>query len=81
MDIQTIRELAEKYSHAELEACIDRHIAEGKNDCWCCESAEETVNVLSKASYMKRLVETGKAGNLQEAMRVLAKSMRSIQQK
>ena len=51
MDIQTIRELAEKYSHAELEACIDEHISEGKNACWCCDSAEETVNILSKASY------------------------------
>ena len=81
MDIQTIRELAEKYSHAELEACIDAHVSEGKNVCWSCDSAEDTVNVLSKASYMKRLLESGKAGNLQEAMRVLAKSMRSIQQK
>lgn len=80
MDIQTIRELAEKYSHAELEACIDEHISEGKNACWCCDSAEETVNILSKASYMKRLVETGKAESLQEAMRILAKSMRDIQQ-
>ena len=81
MDIQVIRELAEKHTHDELEKCIDQQIAEGKNDCWCCDSAEETVNVLSKASYLMQMVEAGKAKDIPEAMRLLARSMRSIQQK
>ena len=81
MDIQVIRELAEKHTHAELEKCIDQQIAEGKNDCWCCETPEDTVNVLSKASYLRQMVEAGKAKDIPEAMRLLARSMRSIQQK
>lgn len=81
MDINAIKEAAENFSHAELEACIEAHIANGSNTCYIGENAEGTIEVLSKASYMKQQIETGKAKDLTEAMRLLAASIRSISKK
>lgn len=78
--IQHVRELAEKYSHDELERCIDQQIMEGTNSCQCCETAEETVNVLSKASWIKKQIEDGHCQSVTDAIRKLAASMRAVQQ-
>ena len=78
--IQQVRELAEKYTHAQLEACIDEHIRSGKNSCGVSGEAEEVMNILSKASYVRQMIEEGKAENLTDAIRKLALSMRNVQQ-
>ena len=78
--MQEIRKLAEKYSHAELENCIEQQISEGSNTCFIGQTPEETMNVLSKASYVKQQVEEGKTASILEAIREMAARMRSIQQ-
>ncbi|NQT27766.1 hypothetical protein HQ585_20585 [candidate division KSB1 bacterium] len=78
--IQHVRQLAEKFSHTEIEACIDEHIKEQSNACFVGADDTETMNVLSKASWVKHEIETGAVENLTDAMRKLAASMRAIQQ-
>ncbi|HDQ45822.1 MAG TPA: hypothetical protein ENN17_10060 [bacterium] len=78
--IHQVRELAEKFSHDELERCIDRQIGEGTNPCCLCSTAEETVNILSKASWVRKQIETGTSPSLTDALRKLAASMRRITQ-
>lgn len=78
--MQDIRKLAEKYSHAELENCIEQQISEGSNACFIGHTPEETLNILSKASYVKQQVEEGKAPSILDAIRKMAASMRSLQQ-
>ena len=77
--MQKIRELAVKYTHKELEACIDQQIKEGSNACFMGATTEETMNTLSKASYINRLIDSGKARDVVDGLRQLAASMRSIQ--
>ncbi|MFC1501830.1 hypothetical protein ACFL6A_00290 [bacterium] len=76
--MKDIRETAEKYSHAELEACIEKQIREGSNSCFTGENPEETMAVLSKASYVKKQVEEGKADTILDAVRQMAASIRSL---
>lgn len=78
--IQHVRALAQKYSHAELEKCIDQQIAEGKNSCFTGENQDKTVNVLSKASWVVKQVEDGNSSDVVAALRQLAASMRQVQQ-
>ena len=78
--IQHVRNLAESHSHEQIEACIDQHIKEHTNSCFVGEDDTETMNVLSKASWIKEQLESGECENLTEAMRKLAASMRAIQQ-
>lgn len=77
--MQAVRELAERYSHQEIERCIEQQITGGKNDCHAGESPEETMNILSKASYVRRMVETGKAKDVTDAVRQMAGKIRSLQ--
>lgn len=78
--MKEIRDLAEKYSHAELESCIEQQISEGSNACFIGQTPEETMNVLSKASYVKQQVEEGKAASILDAIRKMAAGIRSLQQ-
>lgn len=79
--IQHVRVLAQEYTHQELEKCIDQQIVEGSNTCFSDgENAEETVNVLSKASWVAKQVEEGKSTDVVDALRKLAASMRQVQQ-
>ena len=76
--MKKIKELAEKYSSEELEKCIDQHLREGQNVCFFGTDDTETMNKLSKASYIKQLVEKGESENVTDAIRKLASSMRGM---
>ena len=78
--MKDIREMAEKYSHSELEACIQQQIEQGSNDCFKGETPDETMAVLSKASFVKKQVEDGKAGSVLDGVRQMAASIRSLGQ-
>ena len=78
--MQHVKQLAEKYSHEELEKCIADEINNGKNVCFTGETEEDTMNTLSKASYIRRLVAEGKAENVLDGLRKLAAQIRSVQQ-
>jgi len=78
--MQHVKQLAEKYSHKELEKCIAQQIKDGKNACFTGETENETMNTLSKASYIKKQIADGKAENVLDGLRKLAAQMRSVQQ-
>jgi len=76
--MKEIRELVEKYSHVALEAAIDQHIREGTNPCFTGETDEETMAILSKASFVRKLMDEGKADSVTDGIRQLAGSIRSL---
>lgn len=78
--MQEIRKMIETYSHAELEKCTEEQVASGTNICFTGSNAEETMTVLSKASYVKRLIEEGKVESVTDGIRQLAGSIRQLQQ-
>ena len=80
MDMNAIKRLAEENSSAELEGFIDDHLKEGSNAGYVGANDEETMNVLSKASYIKGLIEKGEVQNVNEGIRKLAGTMRGLQQ-
>ena len=80
MNVKDIKNLATTHSHAELEAFIEQHLEEGTNPCFVGEDDEDTLNVLSKASYIKKQLEDGTVQNIKEAIRKMAAEIRAVQQ-
>ena len=78
--MKEVRELVETYSHAELEQCIEEQISSGVNGCFTGSNTEETMSVLSKASYVKQMMEEGKVDSVTDGIRKLAGSIRQLQQ-
>ena len=77
--MQEIKKIVETFTHAELEKCINDQIASGTNVCFTGSDAEETMTVLSKASYVKKLIEEGKVDSVTDGIRQLAGSIRQLQ--
>jgi hypothetical protein len=77
MNIKSIRELAQKYTAEELEACIEDEIGLMKNACYLGDSPEETVDSLSKASYIRQMMDRENLP-LNEALRKLAQTIRGL---
>ena len=80
MKMKDIKRLATEYSHEQLEAYIEQHLEEGTNPCFVGEDEEDTMNVLSKASYIKSQLERGAVTDIKEAIRKLAAEIRGVQQ-
>ena len=78
--MQDVKKMIETYSHAELEKCIEDQISTGANACFTGSTAEETMTVLSKASYVKKLLEEGEVDSVIDGIRKLAGSIRQLQQ-
>lgn len=77
INIQEIRELAAKYTPEQIEGCITQQIETGVNVCLRDESSERIVNELSKAQFVRLLIEKGVS--LPDALRELARRMREVQ--
>ena len=77
MDVKEIKELAKRFSPEQIEGCITQQLETGKNVCLKNPSAEYIINELSKAEFIKKLIAEGM--ELADALRELAKRMRSIQ--
>lgn len=75
--VREIKELAKKFTPEQIEACITEQIETGKNVCVKDASAEIIINELSKAEFIRELVDKGMS--LADALRELAKRMRLIQ--
>ncbi len=75
--MKDIRELAKRYTPEEIEGCISQQIEEGKNICDVIGPTEKVLNELSKAEYVRELMEKGM--KLSEAIRELAKRIRNVQ--
>ncbi len=78
MHIAEIRELARRFSPAELETCIQQQLSGGSNPCEEEGSPEDTISVLAKAEYVRHLVENGMP--LGAAIRELGRRIRALQQ-
>lgn len=77
IDISGIKELAKRFSPEEIEGCITQQIETGENVCLKDESSEKVINELSKAEFVRDLMEKGM--NLADALRELARRMRQVQ--
>lgn len=77
--IREVRELARRFSAAQIEGCIQHQLDEGSNPCAPDGSAEEAMSVLAKAEYVRHLMEERDL-SLSEAIRELGRRIRALQQ-
>ncbi|MBA4348788.1 MAG: hypothetical protein C0415_02225 [Thermodesulfovibrio sp.] len=77
MHIKEIRELAGKFKPDEIEQCIAQQISEGTNICYIGGHTEHVVNELSKAEFVRDLMDKGMSMN--DAVRELARRIRLVQ--
>lgn len=78
MNISEIREIAKRFTPEQIEGCITQQIETGKNICLINESSEKIIDELSKAGFVKNLMEKGMS--LADALRELARRIRLMQQ-
>ncbi|PIQ93202.1 MAG: hypothetical protein COY75_06745 [Nitrospirae bacterium CG_4_10_14_0_8_um_filter_41_23] len=76
-DIKEIKELTKRFTPEHIEGCITLQIETGKNICLRHESAEKIINELSKAEFIRDLIDEGMS--LADALRELARRMRLVQ--
>ena len=77
MDIKEIREIAKSFSPEQIESCITQQVETGRNVCVETQATEEILNELSKASFVRELMEGGMS--LADALRELARRIRRLQ--
>jgi len=75
--IKEIKELAKKFTPEQLENCIAQQITEGQNVCEIAGPTEYVINELSKAEFVRELMEKGMS--LTDAVRELARRIRLVQ--
>ncbi|MFO0753750.1 MAG: hypothetical protein U0411_10565 [Thermodesulfovibrionales bacterium] len=75
--MKEIKEIAKKFSPEQIEGCIHQQIRTGTNTCLDSRPTEEIVNELSKAEFVKKLMQQGLT--LPDALRELAKQIRLLQ--
>lgn len=78
MDVKEIREIAKKFTPEQIEGCITQQIDTGKNICIETQDTVEILNELSKAGFVRELMEQGMS--LADALRELARRIRKLQQ-
>jgi hypothetical protein len=76
-DIKEIKELTKRFTPEQIEGCITQQIETGENICLRNESAERIINELSKAEFIRDLIDEGMS--LADALRELARRMRLVQ--
>jgi len=77
--VKEIRDLAQRFSGQQIEGCIHHQLDEGSNPCAPDESAEEAMNVLAKAEYVRHLMDD-EGYSLAAAIRELGHRIRRMQQ-
>ncbi|MDA8168443.1 MAG: hypothetical protein M0Z59_01935 [Nitrospiraceae bacterium] len=75
--LNSIRDIANKYSPEQIEECIIQQVETGANVCLEDEAHEKVVADLAKAAFVKTLMEE-EGLSLPEALRELARRMRLI---
>jgi hypothetical protein len=76
--IKEVKELANRFTPKQLEECIAQHLEEGSNSCEVEGPQDEVLGILSKAGFVKDLMEEG--NTLIDSLRELAKRIRAVQQ-
>lgn len=75
--ITEIRKLAKKFTPEQIENCITQQMQEDTNVCDISGSAEYVINELSKAGFVRNLIDKGMS--MTDAVRELAKRIRLVQ--
>lgn len=75
--VAEIRELAKRFSADQIEHCMELVLQQQDNPCFDTREAEEAMNVLAKAEFVKSQMERG--DTLAEAMRELGRRIRAAQ--
>ncbi len=76
INIREIKELANKFTFEQLEACIEEQIKKGTNLCGLQGDNEYIINELTKAEFIRRRMEQGMS--LTDAIRELASKIRAF---
>ncbi len=76
MDTRELKRLVEKYSHEQIESCIQQQLAKGENACELVDTTDEVITALSKAEVMRALMDEGRT--FSEALRELARRIRAV---
>lgn len=76
MDRKQIKYLTEKFSPAQLQACIRQQLDKGDNACDIVDETDETIAALSKAEVVRELMDRGM--RFSDALRELAKRIRAV---
>ena len=76
MDAKVLKDLSEKYSFQELDACITQQLSKGQNECEVIDETNEVITALSKAGVVRELMDQGMS--FSEALRELGSRIRSI---
>jgi hypothetical protein len=76
--LKEIKVLAKQFSPQEIETCINQQIVSSSNTCDISGPSEPVITVLSKAEYVKRLMQQEDM-SLNDAVRELAKRIRDLQ--
>lgn len=75
--IREIKELAQKFTPEQIETCIMQQLKEGQNICDISGPTEYVINELSKAEFVRELMEKGMS--MTDAVRELARRIRMVQ--
>lgn len=78
--VKAVKELAKKFSPAQIEGCITQQLETGENICLKNESVERIISELAKAEFVKDLI-AEKGISLADALRELARRMRMLEKK
>jgi DNA polymerase III delta prime subunit len=78
LKVAEIRQIASRYSPEEIEHCIAEQLQRGQNICIRGRPAQEIINELAKAEFVRELMER-QGLSLAEALRELARRMRTVQ--
>jgi hypothetical protein len=76
MKSQDLKKLVEKYSYDQIDACIQQQLAKGENECNLVDSTNEVIEVLSKASVVREMMDHGM--NFSDALRELGRKIRAV---
>ncbi|MBF0317783.1 MAG: hypothetical protein HQL04_06370 [Nitrospirae bacterium] len=77
VQLKEVRELANRFTPAEIETCITQQLQDGINECKMGGPTDHVINELSKAEFVRTRMEAGLT--LTDAMRELAKKIRNVQ--
>ncbi len=76
METKELKKLVEKYSVAQLEACILEQVTKGENKCDVADGNDEIITELSKAEVMRELMDEGRT--FSDALRELGRRIRAV---
>lgn len=79
MGMAKVRRLAESFTAAELNRCLDAQIDTQANACMACLNNAQALDLLARAAYVRHKVETG-GDTVNGAMRELGRRMRRLLQ-